>query len=149
MTAYDPILAPRASAPVLNLGSAKVLHLIRSADTAGKFSVVEFVAEPGEGVGVHTHANEEELVYLAAGQIEVTLGDRKMTVTEGTCAQLPRNIPHGFANTGQTVSRLLAILLPGQLDEFFVQLAAELARDRPHEAPIAALTASFGLVFAK
>jgi quercetin dioxygenase-like cupin family protein len=142
-----PILSSSSSAPILNLGETKLAHLIPSSQTDGRVSVVEFIAEPGKGVGLHVHAHEEELVYLLQGQIEVTLGGQKMTVHEGACAMLPRNIPHGFVNTGTKTVRLLAVLLPGKLDEFFVKLNAELATEHSHEAPISALATEYGLTF--
>ena len=143
------ILANSKTNPVLNLGETKLVHLIPSEKTGGAFSVVEFVAQPGKGVGVHVHEHEEELVYLLQGQIEVSLGGQKMTATEGTCALLPRNIPHGFTNTGKTTVRLLAILLPGKLDNFFVKLDEELSVNRDHEKIIGELCAKFGLSFPK
>jgi quercetin dioxygenase-like cupin family protein len=143
------ILANSKTNPVLNLGETKLVHLIPSEKTGGAFSVVEFFAEPGKGVGLHVHEHEEELVYLLQGQIEVSLEGQKMTATEGTCALLPRNIPHGFTNTGKTTVRLLAILLPGKLDNFFVKLDEELSVNRDHEKIIGELCAKFGLSFPK
>lgn len=149
MTTQAPILSAPADSPVLNLGDAQLVHRVRSEQTDGAFSVVEFVSKPGEGVGVHVHGHEDELVYLLEGQIEVTLGDQKMTVPKGACALLPRGIPHGYVNTGSDESRLLAVLLPGRLDGFFVGLDRELAGDGPHEDGIARLCAAFGLTFAQ
>jgi len=143
----QPILAIPENATVLNLGSSKLLHHIRSDQTHGSFSVVEFVSEPGEGVGLHLHESEDELVYLLQGQIEVMLGDQVITVDQGACALLPKNIPHGYTNTGNEPSRLLAVLLPGALDQFFVALDKELTTDRDHDTHIGELCQRFGLSF--
>jgi quercetin dioxygenase-like cupin family protein len=91
-------------------------------DTNGVFSVVELVPEPGQGASLHVHTHEDELVYVVDGQLEVTLGDQKMTATAGVLALLPRGIPHGFTNTGGTPSRLLDVILPGTFDNYFVAL---------------------------
>lgn len=147
MPVQEPVLSVRDDAPTLNLGSSKLLHRVRSDQTHNAFSVVEFISEPGEGVGTHVHENEEELVYLLQGQIEVTLGDQTMTVPQGACALLPRNIPHGYKNTGDIQSRLLAVLLPGNLDQFFVRLNQELSTKRDHEGAIGELCEQFGLSF--
>lgn len=145
MTKFDPIVSARPAAPIYNLGSSTLLHHVRSEQTGGAFSVVEFISEPGEGVDLHIHQHEEELVYLVEGQVQVTLGDQKMSAQPGTCALLPRNIPHGYVNTGDRPSRLLAVLLPGRLDQFFAQLSSELATDRSHEQAVASLCSRFGL----
>ena len=118
MPKQDPVLSAPNSASVLNIGSAKLVHRISSQATHGAFSLVEFVSEPGEGVGLHVHEHEEELVYLLEGQIEVTLGDQSM-----------------------------AVLMPGRLDEFFVGLDKELGTDRAHEEGISRLCAAYGLTF--
>ncbi len=144
----EPILSLASDATALDLGSTTLRRRIGSDQTDGEFSVVEFISQPGEGVGLHTHTREDELVYLLEGTIEVALGDQTMTVGQGTCALLPRNIPHGFINRGERPSRLLAILLPGRLDQFFVELSRELAIDRSHETAIEALCAEYGLTFA-
>ena len=120
MITMEPILSAPGAAPVLNLGSSLLAHRVRSEQTGGAFSVVEFLSQPGEGVGLHIHENEEELVYLLEGRIDVTLGEQSMTVETGACALLPRGIPHGFVNSGTSTSRLLAVLTPGRIDEFFV-----------------------------
>lgn len=147
MTTLEPILsAPDASA-MLNLGSSALVRRISSEQTGGAFSVVEFVSKPGEGVGLHVHEHEEELVYLLEGEIEVTLGDEILRVGQGACALLPRGIPHGFVNAGASTSRLLAILMPGQLDGFFVKLSETLSRDGSHDEAIAALCDAYGISF--
>ena len=86
------------------------------------FSVVELVSEPGTGASLHVHDNEDELVYVLEGDIEVTLGDQTMKATKGVLALLPRGIPHGFTNIGANPSRVLDVILPGNLDNYFVEM---------------------------
>lgn len=147
MKTPSPHLSTREQAPVLNLGSSRLLHHLPSSHTMGAYAAVEFVSAPGESVGRHIHENEEELVYLVQGRIEVELGDDKLIAETGTCALLPRGIPHGYRNIGDAESRLLAILLPGRLDGFFSNLSREFAEDRPHEDAIATLCGQYGLRF--
>ncbi|RNC80325.1 MAG: cupin domain-containing protein [Phycisphaera sp.] len=147
MSTQAPVVTTPNDETRLNIGGSQLVRKIRSDDTNGAFSVVEFVSKPGEGVGLHTHSDEDELVYLLEGEIEVTLGDTTMTATPGTCALLPKDIPHGYVNIGNSPSRLLAVLLPGNLDNFFLALSRELAADREHEEHITKLCQSFGLTF--
>ena len=147
MSALQPILSAPGESPALRIGESSLIRRIQSCQTGGAFSVVEFISPPGTGVGTHVHEREDELVYLLQGQVEVTLGNQRMTVPAGACALLPRGIPHGYVNTGTTPSRLLAVLLPGDLDGFFVGLNEELASERDHAAGIAALCERFGLRF--
>ena len=147
MAKQDPVLSAPGASAELTLGDARLALRITSEQTHGAFSVVEFVSRPGEGVGLHVHEREDELVYLLEGRIEVMLGDQRLTVEAGACALLPRGIPHGYVNVGGTPSRLLAVLMPGRLDGFFVGLDRELSSDRPHERGIERLCAAYGLRF--
>ena len=97
-------------------------HRTKSSETNGVFSVIELVTEPGQGVSLHVHQHEDELVYIIDGELEVTLGDQKMSAGAGIMALLPRGIPHGFTNVGNRPSRLLDVILPGKFDNYFVEL---------------------------
>jgi quercetin dioxygenase-like cupin family protein len=104
---------------------------------------MEFVTPPGKGVALHVHEREDELVYLLEGEIEVTLGNQKMKAVPGVMALLPRGIPHGFTNIGNNPSRLLDTILPGQFDNYFVELAALSAEGDPSEEQIDALSRKY------
>lgn len=147
MATTEPILSSPEEASMLNIGGSRLARRITSEATGGALSVVEFISPPGEGVGLHVHEREDELVYLIEGDIDVFLGAQTIRVPAGACALLPRGIPHGYRNVGVIESRLLAVLLPGGLDRFFVELDAELRADRPHEPRIERLCGRFGLTF--
>lgn len=120
--AQQPIVSLPGQDTNIGVPGSAIFHRAKSSDTNGVFSVVELVTEPGQGVSLHVHTHEDELVYVVDGQLEVTLGDQKMTATAGVLALLPRGIPHGFTNTGGTPSRLLDVILPGTFDNYFVAL---------------------------
>jgi quercetin dioxygenase-like cupin family protein len=130
-TTQEPILVPPGGGEKLNIAGSPISHKVKSKDTNGVFSVMEFVTPPGKGVALHVHEREDELVYLLEGEIEVTLGDQKMKAVPGVMALLPRGIPHGFTNIGNKPSRLLDTILPGQFDNYFVELAALFSRGEP------------------
>ena len=138
----EPIVVPPGSDEQLNIG-AKALHKIKSSATNGVFSVMEFFTPPGKGVALHVHEREDELVYLLEGEIEVTLGDQKMKAVPGVMALLPRGIPHGFTNIGNKPSRLLDTILPGQFDNYFVELAALYKAGEPSKEQNEALSRKY------
>ena len=129
----QPVVVLPDSGERLNIAGSQTFHKIKSKDTNGVFSVMEFVTPPGKGVALHVHEREDELVYLLEGEIEVTLGNQKMKAIPGVMALLPRGIPHGFTNVGNKSSRLLDTILPGQFDNYFVELAALYATGNPSE----------------
>ena len=73
----EPIVVLPNTDEELNIAGSQTFHKIKSKDTNGVFSVLEFVTPPGKGVALHVHEREDELVYLLDGEIEVTLGDQK------------------------------------------------------------------------
>ena len=118
----QPILSVPAHDANIGFPGNDVWHRVKSIDTEGVFSAVELVTQPGQGVMVHVHEHEDELVYVVDGTIEVTLGDQTMTATAGILALLPRGIAHGFTNIGDKPSRVLDVILPGKFDNYFVAL---------------------------
>src|SRR5215472_13216609 len=120
----QPVIVLAGSGEQLDIAGSQTFHKIKSSATNSAFSVMEFVTPPGKGVALHVHECEDEFVYLLEGKIEVTLGNHKMKAVPGVMALLPRGIPHGFTNIGNKPSRLLDTILPGQFDNYFVELAA-------------------------
>jgi quercetin dioxygenase-like cupin family protein len=143
----EPVVVLPDSGEPLNIAGSKTLHKIKSSATNGVFSVMEFVTPPGKGVALHVHEREDELVYLLEGEIEVTLGNQKMKAVPGVMALLPRGIPHGFTNIGNKPSRLLDTILPGQFDNYFVELAALYASGDPPEEQIDALSRKYRIKY--
>jgi quercetin dioxygenase-like cupin family protein len=143
----EPIVVLPDSGEELNIAGSQAFHKIKSKNTDGVFSVMEFVIPPGRGVALHVHEREDELVYLLDGKIEVTLGDRKMNAVTGAMALLPRRIPHGFTNIGNKPSRLLDTILPGLFDNYFVELAALYAAGDPAEEQIDALSKKYRIKY--
>jgi|SRR4029453_7247722 quercetin dioxygenase-like cupin family protein len=143
----EPVVALPNSGEQLNIAGSQSFHKIKSSATNGAFSVMEFVTPPGKGVALHVHEREDELVYLLEGQIEVTLGNQKMKAVPGVMALLPRGIPHGFTNIGDKPSRLLDTILPGQFDNYFVELAALYAAGNPSERQVDALSRKYRIKY--
>src|SRR6478672_3116971 len=143
----EPVVVLPNSGEQLKIAGSQTFHKIKSSNTQGVFSVVEFVTPPGKGVALHVHEREDELVYLLEGEIEVTLGDQKMKAVPGVMALLPRRIPHGFTNIGNKPSRLLDTILPGQFDNYFVELAGLFTRGEPSQEQNDALSRKYRIKY--
>jgi quercetin dioxygenase-like cupin family protein len=146
-TMQQPILVPPGGGEKLNVAGSPISHKVKSKDTNGVFSVMEFVTPPGKGVALNVHEREDELVYLLEGEIEVTLGDQKMKAVPGVMALLPRGIPHGFTNVGSKPSRLLDTMLPGHFDNYFVELAGLFTRGEPSQEQNDALSRKYRIKY--
>jgi len=70
------------------------------------------------------HQNEDEVVYVIEGAIEVRINDQKLSTVTGGIAHLPKQIPHALYNPMKTTSKYLAMAIPGGIENFFDELEA-------------------------
>ena len=138
------VVAPGGGDP-FRIGEGQFVHKVKSQDTNGVFSVVEIVTPPQGSVARHVHEREDELVYVLEGTLEVTLGDQTMSATAGVMALLPRGIPHGFTNVGDSASRVLDTILPGGFDAYFVEMAALYSAGEPDPEKVDALSKKYAI----
>jgi mannose-6-phosphate isomerase-like protein (cupin superfamily) len=88
-----------------------------SADTGGRYSLLEMTAPPGLQVPLHIHYGEDEGFYVVEGSITVEVGDATVEVTAGEHAFGPRDIPHRFT-AGPGGARMLWVLTPAGFEDF-------------------------------
>lgn len=143
----DPIVVLPSGGESLIIAGSELIHKVKSGDTNNVFSVIEIITPPGQGVATHVHEKEDELVYLLSGEIEVTLGDQKMMAVPGVMALLPRGIPHGFTNVGDTPSILIDTILPGAFDNYFVEMAALYESGEPTQEEVDALSEKYKITY--
>lgn len=111
-------------------GSGKVLefmgvtHKLMQPQTGGTFYLFEVEFEPETGNSLHVHRNEDEVVYVIEGTIQIRLDNQKLLASAGGVAHLPKNIPHALYNPMKTTLKLIAMTIPGGLEDFFDELSA-------------------------
>src|SRR5262245_34691732 len=92
--------------------------LATSADTNGQFALLEQVGRKGNVPPRHVHYREDEVFYVIEGEMTFCIGEQTIKATPGSMVFAPRGIPHSFTIDSDTV-RLLVLLTPGGLEEFF------------------------------
>jgi len=118
----QPIVVPPSSGKVLEfLG---VTHKLAHQQTGGAYYLFEYEFDPESGNRLHVHQNEDEVVHVLEGAIEIRLGDHKLQAVAGGVAHLPKRIPHALYNPLKTRSRYLGIAVPGGMEYFFDELSA-------------------------
>jgi mannose-6-phosphate isomerase-like protein (cupin superfamily) len=95
---------------------------VASEDTGGAFSLIETIEPAQGGPPPHLHHNVEEMMYVLEGEVEFVVGERTIRAGAGSCAYLPRGIPHTYKNIGTSPSRTLAVITPGGFEKFFVEV---------------------------
>lgn len=63
--------------------------------------------EPGSSNPVHYHPNCHELVFVAEGTIEHTLGSQTVTLSAGSLLHVPQGVRHRAINVGEDTATLL------------------------------------------
>jgi mannose-6-phosphate isomerase-like protein (cupin superfamily) len=140
---FHPSLADSGDGPNFTMLGATMRLIATAASTKGRFTVFEQVTPTGWGPPPHTHSREDEVVYILEGTYEISLGDERRTVSAGACAILPRDVPHGFRNVGSAPGRLLCVVVPGGLEEYFVGVGN--CSPAPSPAQLVAMARPFGL----
>lgn len=94
---------------------------------AAQLTVIDVTLAPGKGHNFHKHPDQEEVLYVIAGQVEQWVGTEKRLLGPGDSAFLPADMVHASFNVGQGDAKLLAILGPcrGEIGYELVDVAAE------------------------
>lgn len=88
---------------------------VRSAELGSRMNVVEFDAPRGFGPPLHAHAEEDEIMLVANGEIRLRSGDVETVARAGDITVLPAGIPHTFQVESDTAR---FITISGGSDEF-------------------------------
>ncbi len=99
-----------------------VTHKLTQPQTGGGFYLFESEFEPETGNSLHVHRYEDEVVYVIQGGIEIRLDNKKLQASAGGVAHLPKNIPHALYNPLKTSLKILAMAIPGGMENFFDEL---------------------------
>lgn len=62
----------------------------------------------GDRIPLHMHT-VEEVFFLDAGALEVTLGEERETIEPGAVVFIPAGVAHGFRNVGEGIARVHAV----------------------------------------
>jgi len=117
-----------------DLGFGTAVMKVTSADTGGKWSMVDFTANPGMQTTLHRHRVTDETFYVVEGEFKFYLDGKIVTLHPGDMADVPRMTPHAFANLTKKPARLIGTCNPGAFEKFFA-LTAELVKKQKPGTP--------------
>jgi len=60
----------------------------------------------------HLHRDSDEVAWVLAGEFTFKIGDEVTVGGPGTCAFMPRDVPHAWKNTGGETGRVLFLYTP-------------------------------------
>ncbi|MGH3169140.1 MAG: cupin domain-containing protein [Trebonia sp.] len=126
-----PYLAQAADHEQLEwLGGGVMRIMLDGKKTDGQLTMLRSSAPGGSASPVHVHASEDEIVVLLQGSGIFWAGDQRFDLSDGGVAFLPRNVPHAYRFTSETVD-MLAVCTPAGTEDFFRAAGWDLSRPKP------------------
>jgi quercetin dioxygenase-like cupin family protein len=93
------------------------LHWLASRELTGSaLTLGRVVIRKGASNPRHCHRNCEEALYLLAGRLEHTVGDRTVTLNPGDTLTIPPGVMHNAASTGDTDADMIVAYSSGERD---------------------------------
>lgn len=91
-----------------------------SADTQGRFSLLEVTV--ARDIPSHVHHRANEAIYVLAGTLLIEFDGEQHSATAGTFVLLPHGAPHALRPGSQPPPRVLQISSPGGWEHYLEDL---------------------------
>jgi quercetin dioxygenase-like cupin family protein len=98
-------------------GRSILLKLLGDA-TRGSVMLFEETIPAGTRSWFHLHHDSDEIAYVLSGEITFKIGDEVTVGGPGTCAFLPRGVPHAWKSTSAETGRALFLYTPARAGGF-------------------------------
>jgi quercetin dioxygenase-like cupin family protein len=91
-------------------------------ETNGSVMLFEETVPAGTKSLFHLHHDSDEIAWVLAGEITFKIGDEVSVGGPGTCAFLPRGIPHAWKNSGSETGRVVFLYTPARAGGYVEEL---------------------------
>ena len=119
MTLLGPAEGPRLTA----LGSTYTTKAGADA-TGGAYWLTEEEFW-GDTTPLHRHTAAEEAFYVLSGEVAMWIGDRESVAGPGAVLLVPRGTPHALRRLGPHPVRMLTLVSPAGMEQFFAAVVRE------------------------
>lgn len=124
-TGKQAILLGPGSGRRYEMGKVTAIFRADEDETGTAYAVSEWWMEPGfDGVGPHSHKENDEIFHCLAGHPELLVDDEWMAMEPGGFARIPAGITHDFRNPTQARAGLLNVFIPGGFERMMPQIVA-------------------------
>ena len=114
------LIVPPGGGSILSMapGRSAALRLL-GRETGDSIMLFDETAPAGTETTFHLHRDSDEVGYVLSGEITFKIGDEVTVGGPGTCAFLPRGVPHAWKNTSAETGRVLFLYTPADAGGFF------------------------------
>ena len=113
----------RTEQPLDILGAEMSVKLTND-DTDGIAAIFQQNVPPMSGPPLHRHSREDEWFYVLDGEITLQIDGQQTILRARSSAFAPRHTAHTFQNFGPGAARMLVMVIPGRLQQFFEELSS-------------------------
>lgn len=96
--------------------------LVEGAESGGRYALFEALVPPGGGPPPHIHTREIEAFFIIDGELVFHAEDQTLKAGSGQFLQIPIGMLHSFRNESDAVVRMLILVAPAGLDQFFLEV---------------------------
>jgi quercetin dioxygenase-like cupin family protein len=145
-TPFDGKLVPPGEGKTVKLFGVRFGYKVTGTDSDGRIALLEVEIPPGTLVKPHTHTREDEFSLVLAGTVGVRIGEDVREAGPGAYLIKPRGVPHAMWNRGSESVKVLEVLSPAGLEDYFEELVPVLAHvDGAGPAEYYALAERYGI----
>ncbi len=94
-------------------------------ETSESIMMFEETLPAGTASLFHLHHDSDEVAWVLAGEFTFKIGDEVTVGGPGTCAFMPRDIPHAWKNTGGETGRVLFLYTPATAGGYIEALSEQ------------------------
>lgn len=112
----------------------------------GAYTVLYGEADPNIGPPLHRHLSDHEVFHILEGSVLFEIDGQQRIANAGEVVGIPPGEAHRYLVVGETRAKMVLWVQPAGIDEFFIELDAELKRPGPPDMQsIAELHAKYGM----
>ena len=87
---------------------------LRGGETGDSIMMFEETIPAGTKSTFHLPHDSDEVAYVLSGEVPFKIGDEGTVGGPGTCAFMPRGVPHAWKSTGAETGRVLFLYTPAR-----------------------------------
>ena len=120
MTMRKGIVVPPGGGKHLAEASGQVVSMkLFGRETGGSVTLFDQTVPAGSRSSwFHLHRDSDEIAWVLEGEFTFRIGEAVTTGGPGTCAFLPRNVPHAWKNSGAQPGRVVFLYTPASAGRF-------------------------------
>lgn len=134
MSNYTPDSDSRTESEHYHVLGATLSITADTETTNGEYLVLDMLVPPMFENGLHTH-EPSEIFHVIEGEARLHVDGRDRMLGPGASGYVPGGEVHGFANEGDEVCRVIAVMTPGGAEDFFREVGQP-TEDRSLPEPV-------------